>query len=147
MFDLLRCKFLLSTPPAAIVDNASAVFTEVDTAGYDAAMILVGVGATDIDAVALTITESDSAGSGHAAITEFTSSGATGDGRLPQDDDDNSIFAFHLDLRNRKRYLDATITSGDGTAGTFWTAITILYRAADGPLTSTQMGLASLLAG
>lgn len=137
----LNEKYGIMTAPAAIVDDASLTTTEIDTIGYDYLKLIVIVGATDIALTALTVTESDTAGSGHAAISDLTASGTTGDSRLPQATDDNGFFCSFIDLKGRKRYIDATITVGNGTAGAFVTVIYILSRAKTSPLTAAQQGL------
>lgn len=137
-------KIVSITPPAAIVDNAAYTTAEIDTIGYDYAVINVYLGATDIAAAALQVTESDTAGSGHAAIvgtrfgTDANDAGSTA--ALPSSTDDNKFFAFFIDLRGRKRYLDLNLTAGDGTAGTFAVAWAELWRAKDAPRTAAEAG-------
>jgi len=142
-------KVINSTPPAAIVDDASLTVAEIDTKGFDYAIVLVNLGATDIAMTALAVTESDTAGSGHANVTGLVYGTSTDiDGAtsaLPTADDDNGIFAFEIDLRGRKRYLDVTATVGNGTAGTFITVQTLLCRASEFPTTKTEKGLAGCL--
>lgn len=125
-------KFVMVTAPAAIIDDASLTTTEIDTKGYDYCRVLVVVGATDIALTALSMTESDSAGSGHAAISGLDFDGDTDiDGStaaLPSATDDNNCFAFEIDLRGRKRYLDVTATVGNGTAGGFVSVFALLSR-------------------
>ena len=82
---------------------------------------------------ALTLTESDTAGSGHANITGAvygTSADIEGStSTLPTSTDDNGIFGFEVDLRSRKRYIDLTATVGNGTNGAYLTVISRLSRA------------------
>lgn len=142
-------KVLNITPPAAIIDNAAVTVTEIDTKGFDYAVILVNLGATDIAMTALAVTESDTSGSGHANVTGLvygTSTDIEGStSSLPSATDDNGVFAFEIDLRGRKRYLDLSATVGDGTAGTFITIQAILCRAAEFPTTLTEKGLTGCL--
>ena len=147
MIPTMATKLVSITPPAAIVDAASYTTASVDTLGYDYARINVYLGATDIDMTALKIQESDDDGSSdaYADVTGLVASGATGDGRLPQDDDDNKFFSFFIDLRGRKRYLDLVATAGNGAAGTFLAAWAELSRAKEGPQTAAQQGLAGRL--
>jgi hypothetical protein len=70
-------KFLNLTPPGALVDAASLAVTELDTLGWDYAQILLIMGATDIACSACILTESDTAGSGHANIAASNFSGQT----------------------------------------------------------------------
>jgi thiamine monophosphate kinase len=136
MIPIEGCKFVNVTPPAAIVDNASYTTNEIDTIGYDHCTILVSLGATDIAMAALKVQESDVSGSGFADIT-----GATFASSLPSATDDNKIFAFYIDLRGRKRYLDMVATAGDGTAGTFASAVAVLSRANQLFTDATNRGL------
>jgi len=142
-------KVLNSTPPAAIIDDASATVAEIDTAGYDYAVILVSLGATDIALTALAVTESDTSGSGHANVTGLVYGTSTDiDGNtsaLPSATDDNGVFAFEVDLRGRKRYLDVTATVGDGSTGAYVTVTTVLSRAKERPTTVAEKGLAGCL--
>ncbi len=93
------------------------------------------------------VTESDTSGSGHADVSGLAASGATGDGRLPQDDDDNKLFAFFIDLRGRKRYIDVTATAGDGTTGTFMAATYEPCRPKETPVSAADQGLGGRLVG
>ena len=142
--DIQNIKVVSVTPPAAIIDDASAGTTEVDTAGYDYATYICYLGATDIAMTALAVTESDTAGSGHANVTGLiygTSSDLVGTtSSLPSASEDNKCFLFQIDLRGRKRYLDLTATIGDGSAGTFFTALAILSRAEITPNTVSEYG-------
>ena len=145
----LNYKVVNLTPPAAIVDDASLTVAELDTAGFDYAVILVTLGATDIAMTALKVTESDTSGSGHADVTGLvygTSTDIEGNtSALPTADDDNGIFAFEIDLRARKRYLDVTATIGDGATGTYATVTAILSRASERPTSLTEKGYAGCL--
>ena len=143
-------KYVVVTPPAAAVDNASATTATIDTAGYAYARIVVQLGATDIAMTALKVQESDDSGmSGAADITGLvygTSAGIGGStSALPTADDDNKAFAFEIDLRGRKRYIDVVATAGNGEAGTFLTILAILSRASDAPVTAAERGFANIL--
>jgi hypothetical protein len=138
-------KYVLVTPPAAIVDNASFTTAAVDTKGFAHCQFLVMIGATDIALTALKIQESDASGSGYADVTGLiygTStdpSGATV--ALPSATDDNKVYAFDVHCgRGRKRYLDAVVTIGDGTVGGFVTVLAILSKAAKRPSTNAEKG-------
>lgn len=136
MISTQNCKFVNVTPPAAIVDNASYTTNEIDTLGYDYCTIICSLGATDIAMAALKVQESDTSGSGYADIT-----GATFASALPSATDDNKMYAFYIPLQGRKRYLDLVATAGDGTTGTFMSAIAILSRAEQTPSSATARGL------
>ena len=144
-----NAKYVNLTPPAAIIDNSAVTVAELDTLGFDYAQIVVILGATDIAMTALAVTESDSAGSGHANVTGLvygTSTDIDGDtSALPSATDDDGFFVFDIDLRGRKRYLDMSATVGDGAAGTFITIIAILSRAENEPVTATERGAKNVL--
>jgi hypothetical protein len=64
---------------------------------------------------------------------------------LPAATDDNKLYAIEADLRGRKRYLDLVLTGGDGTTGTYLSALVILSRAQDAPRTAVEAGFAQRL--
>lgn len=144
-----RQKFVAITPPQAIVDNTSWTTAEIDTNGFDYCTIVVHLGATDIAMAALAVTESDTSGSGHANVTGLvwgTSTNTAGStSTLPSATDDNKFFLCQIDLRARKRYLDLTMTAGNGTAGTYAVAFAILERAAEGPDSAADQGASQIL--
>ena len=143
------CKWLNSAPPVAIIDDGSLAVTEIDTLGYDYAEIIVCLGATDIALTAMAITESDVTASGHANVTGLisgTSANIAGStSTLPSATNDNGIFLFEIDLRGRKRFLDATITVGDGTVGGFYTCVTRLSRSKISPQTAAEKGCVEVM--
>lgn len=144
-----NCKFVAITPPGALVDDASLTTAEIDTNGFDYMTIVVHLGATDIAMSALTVTEADVTATNHTAITGLvwgTSANIDGDtSALPVATDDNTFQVAQIDLRGRKRFIDLTATVGDGTAGGYYTAFAILSRAAESPVTTTQMGCDEVL--
>lgn len=133
-------KIVPITPPGAIVDNAAITTTEIDTLGFDYCDIYVFLGALDIAVAALKISQSDVAGSGHADIT-----GGDYTGAFPSATDDNKIYAFHVNLLGKKRYLDLVLTGGDGSTGTYATAFAVLSRAKEHPNTAAERGVAAEL--
>lgn len=149
MVEAQNAKWVAITPPVAIVDNASWTTTEVDTLGWDYAEIVVLLGATDIAMAALAVTESDTSGSGHANVTGLvwgTSSNIAGStSALPSATDDNTFQVAQIDLRGRKRYLDLTMTAGNGTAGTYAVALCRLSRGAIAPNTAAEAGADEIL--
>ena len=149
MNPLQNTKLISMTPPAAIVDNASYTVAEIDTAGFDYLNIICQLGATDIAITALTVTESDTSGSGHADVTGLimgTSVDIDGTASvLPSATDDNKFVSFDIDLRARKRYIDVTATAGDGTNGTYLTIIGLLSRAKQSPNTVAERGCDTVL--
>jgi len=139
--------------PAAIVDNDDPVGAygdtnpvSVDTIGFSRCDIYVLLGATDIAMTALGVYEGPTAASGandadYSAITGLQASGATGDGRLPTATDDNKIFHFGVDLRDKDRFLALDATCGNGTAGTYVVAWAVLSRGDEEPTTDTDRNI------
>lgn len=144
-----RCKYFAVTPPAAIIDNAAATTAEIDTLGYDYCKVMVFFGAMDIAVTTMKLQESDTSGSGFADITGLvfgTSTNTAGStSSLPSASDDNKFFAFYVDLRGRKRYLDLSLTLGDGAAGTYVSVWAELSRAESFPATATNRGISQEL--
>ena len=137
-------KVLLPTPPAAIIDDSAVTVAEIDTLGFDRLTIYVILGATDIGITVCKLTESDSAGSGHADISGADFDGGTDiDGSadaLPAATDDNKIFVFDVDLKKRKRYIDMGLTVGDGTTGAYVCVMARLTRGVEAPVAVANMG-------
>ena len=126
------CKLVAITPPGVIKDNASWTTGEIDTKDFDQLTIICQLGATDIAMAALTVTESDTSGSGHGNVTGLivgTSNNIEGSASaLPSATDDDKFVVFEIDLRGRKRYIDLTATAGNGTAGTYLSVLGILSQ-------------------
>jgi len=144
-------KVVLVTPPVASVNNASALTATIDTAGFDTCAIFITIGVADAAMTALKVQESDFANmSGAADVTGLvygTSADIAGTtSALPASTNDNTIFAFDIDLKARKRYLDVVATVGAaGTTGAFLTALALLGRAEQTPTTIAQRGATSIL--
>jgi len=149
MIHAQNAKYVLVTSPVAIVNNASWTTAEIDTAGWDYAEVAFCMGANDIDVTALKVTESDTSGSGHVDVpglvygTSANIAGSTS--ALPLATDDDSIFKFEIDLKNRKRYLDFVATNGNGAAGGFACIVARLSRAENAPTTAAEAGCADIL--
>jgi len=134
------------TPPGAIIDNAAATTATIDTIGAAYAVFKVYFGAMDIAVTVLKVQESDDSGmSGAADITNTVMGTANNDtgsaSTLPTAGDGNHFFEVCIDLRGRKRYLDLSLTLGDGAAGTYVAAWCELYRMSDAPRTAAEAGL------
>jgi hypothetical protein len=143
-------KIINMIPPVAIKDNTSWTTTEIDTLGYDYALAIVNLGATDIAMAALKMQESNTPGSNYGDVTGLvfgTStdalSGSTS--ALPTAAQDDKVFAFQIDLRGRKRYLDLVATAGNGTVGTYLSGVCILWRGDNAPRTATETNITGLL--
>ena len=145
----LDFKTVSITPPAAISDNATLTTTEIDTLGWSYMTIIVYLGATDIAMAALAVTQSDTAGSGHANITGLVWGTSTNiDGTtsaLPSATDDNLFQIAQIDLKGKKRYIDVTATTGDGAAGAFVTILGILSRPQVSPISASDAGANEIL--
>ncbi len=135
--------FINVTPPGAIVDNASFTTAEIDTVQTGVKdnylTILVTFGAMDIAMAALKVQTSDTTGASFADLSGYV--GGT-DFTLPSATADNTMYAFNIDLRGKKRYFDLVATGGDGAAGTYMNVVAILSRASEVPITATTKGLA-----
>jgi len=142
-------KYVEITNPAALLDNASATTGEVDTLGYDYAVIIVQLGATDGGLTALAVTESDTAGSNHANVTGLvygtSTNTAAATSTLPTASSDDQALAFFIDLRARRRYLDLTITAPNTTSGAFVTAFALLFKPGIAPNTAAEWGFDEVL--
>lgn len=143
-------KTVIVTSPAAIVDNAAFTTNVIDTKGFSFAEIFVMLGELDIAVAALKVRESDSSDmSGAADITGTvfgTNNNDTGSAStLPADDADNTLYKFEIDLKGRKRYLDLSITGGNGAAGTYAAAWANLHEGDNVPATAAQKGIAQLM--
>jgi hypothetical protein len=141
MFDLQKVKTVAITTPGAIVDNAAFTTATIDTLGFRALRIVVMLGVLDIAISAFKLRESNDSGMAGAVDVsgaDFSVSPAT----LPAATDDNKLYAIHVNLNGRKRYLDLSLTGGDGTAGTYAVAWADLYRASEAPADVTARGFA-----
>lgn len=143
-------KYVAITPPAAILDAASATAASIDTLGFDFLKVVVLLGASDIAMDALKLQTSDTDGS-YADLTGCvfgTSTNLAGStSTLPSSTDDNKFFVFYVDLRGKKRYFDLVATAGDGSAGTYLTAWAELYRGEGMAATAAGRGISQELAG
>jgi hypothetical protein len=149
MIPIQNTKFAHIAAAEALVDNAALATTVVDCLGYNYARIYFRLGTTDIALTALEVQESDASGSGFAAVTGLvygtstTIAGTTS--ALPTATSDAGVYVFDIDLRKRKRYLDLSVTFGDGTAGGWAYAFAILDRADISPTTAADAGVTAIL--
>jgi hypothetical protein len=142
----MNCPLLKTKPVSiafseALVDNAAITTTEIDRLGYDWCSIYLRPGTTDIALTVCKVTHSDTAGSGHADMTGANLDAGATDiegvaAALPSATADNTWRVIHIDCRDKKRYLDLSLTVGDGTAGGFYHAFAILSNGDNHPLTN-----------
>lgn len=130
MNELQTTKVFNVIPPAAIKDNAAFASTVIDKAdlhGADYLEFVVALGATDIAMAVLKVMESDT-------LTNPTTLGGSptlvkDSTTKPSSDNDGQVAVFGIDLRkSRQRYLQLQATSGDGSTGTFLSAVAIARR-------------------
>ena len=144
MIEALKKKTIPVTNPAAIVDNAAFTTATIDTRGFAFLTIIVVLGALDVALAALKLRESDASdmsGAADVAGADFSVAPAT----LPSATDDNKLYAIQVNLTGRKRYVDLTLTGGDGTAGTYATVIAELSHASEIPAWVEARGFAQEL--
>lgn len=137
----LNQKVVVITQPQAIVDNAGFTTAAIDTLGFAQLTIIVILGALDIALTGLKLRESDD----DSAYSDVSGGDYSVSSTLPAATDDNKVYAFHVDLRGRKRYIDLSMTGGDGTAGTYASAVAVLSRASEAPSTAAERGFAAEL--
>lgn len=145
MHHIQNCKFVNVTPPAAIVDNAAFATTAVDTFGFRECTFILQLGALDIAIAAFKLTESDDSGMSGAvdvAGADFSVSPLT----LPSASADNNLYAVFVNCLGRKRYLDLSLTGGDGSAGSYAAVMAILSKGESGPDSAADRGLAQFAA-
>ena len=141
-------KYVPITNAQAIVDNAAFTTATVDTKGFDYAVFIVQFGAMDIAMAELLLNESDASnmGSAVAVLTYGTSTNLAGStSALPSATADNTAYAFRVDLRGRKRYMDVSATGGDGSAGTYLSACCLLFNGEASVNSATECGFADVL--
>lgn len=148
-------KYVWMVPSKALTDDGSpqgayggTSTTSVDTKGFDRADIIVQVGDTDIAMAEMSVYSGPAAASGandstYSEITGTAASGTTGDGRLPQADDDDTTFVYSLDLRKDSidRFLAVNLVAGDGASGTRFVAVCVLSKAEESPSTADEAGI------
>src|ERR1041384_4761231 len=119
MNDALNIETRIVTAPGVVKDNSAFTCAAVDTLGKRYCSFEFIFGATDVDMATLKLQESDDDGSSDA-YADVDGADFSVDSVLPQDDEDNKIFAIHVDMRGgRKRYLKPVAVPGDGSGGTY----------------------------
>jgi len=141
-------KLVAITPPEAVKEGGSWTTAELDTKGFDYAVITVFLGAIDTALTALKVRQTDTTGTGYVDVTGLifgTSTNSAGDtSAFPDGDDDDDFFRFTIDLIGMKRFLDvvATIDSaGSGDTGAYVAIWAELFRAEETPNTAAERGV------
>lgn len=148
MIQSQNLKFTNAIPPAAILDAASATVAATDTLGASFVVFLFSLGATDIATAVVKLTECATSGGSYTDISGAAFSGSTGITRLPQAGDDNTLFAIYWKLgADGLRYIKPVFTAGDGSAGTYVSAIAMLDQIAEVPYDATTRGLTGMIIG
>jgi hypothetical protein len=80
-----------------------------------------------------------------AADISATVFGATGNPALPSATDDNKMYAFHVSLQGKKRYIDLVATAGNGSTGTYGSAIAVLYNGNDFDPNATDQNVGAVV--
>ncbi len=149
---LQQTKDVAVIPPGVRKNGASFTPVEIDGKDYDYLRIQVCLGATDIAMAALKVQECDTTAGGGAGWVDVTGLiwGTSADiagavSTLPASGDGNKIFAFEVDLRNRKRFLQVIATAGSGSAGTYLAAGGVLSRGDKTPVTAAERGCMQIL--
>lgn len=130
------CKFKLLLAPISI-NGTAATSLSLDCQGFKYATILFMsglIGAANFDA-ALSLTESDD-DSSYAAIS------GSGNG-TPGDSSDALIWAWHLDCRKRKRYMQ--LVADPGAVACLVACVGILSMAEEMPNSVTEAGVTAAL--
>ncbi len=128
----LDMKVFQSILPISSTDTAFTSLA-IDTMGFEYALVFFAagaIGAADFDA-ALSLTECATSGGSYTAVSGSGNS-------TPTQTSDGGMWAWHIDLRKRQRFLK--IVADPGNAATLGAGYAVLCRA-QGPLTSaTQRG-------
>lgn len=120
-------KFAPVIRPQAIVDDASPTSICIDTLGAKYVIVKVELGATDIALTALAMSESDTLTDANTLENGAAITGLDFTGAYPSATDDNKMYLFMLPTLGRKRYLDLTLTVGNGSLGAYVCAEAILF--------------------
>jgi len=126
MIEALRHRTVIVGSPKVISDNAAVTTAILDAVGAGWVTFLIVLGAMDIAVAALKLTESDDSGMSGATDVpgaDFSVLPAT----LPSATADDTVVAIHVNMLGRKRYLDLTFTTGDGSAGTYSTVLAQMF--------------------
>jgi hypothetical protein len=141
MVPYMADKAFLVSPPVARVNTASLVVSAIDTWGYAWLRVRLLIGVTDIAFTVWKLQNCDTSGGSYADVPNTTASGTTGDSRLPQATDSNTIFDIMVNLKGLARFYKPVATVGTGSAGAFVAAVAEMYFAEQAPSTSALQGV------
>lgn len=143
MIEQLNQKIVAIIQPTAINDDSPWTAVDVDTLGWRHLTLVFQLGAADIAVAALKAQECDTSNGTFADISgaDFSVSPAT----LPSATDDNKLFAIHVDLKGKKRYIRLVATAGNGAAGSYASAFGILSRPEISPSSASGRGFSQEL--
>jgi len=126
------------------VNSAAVTTTTIDTLGFNYLVVEFSLGAVGSAATVFKLTESDTSGSGYSDISAFTASGSTGNSRLPQTGDANTVIKYFVNLAGRKRYIKPEMTTGTTTLIAIKGELT---RANQSPDSNTERGVSAAVFG
>lgn len=136
-------KTVVSLAPQSVASTTPTT-TTIDTLGFNYLVVEFSLGANPAALTDFRLTESDTSGSGYSSIAAFTASGTTGNLRLPQPGDANTVIKYFVNLAGRKRYIKPEVTTG----GTTLIAIKgELSRANQSPDSNTERGVSASVFG
>lgn len=137
-----------NTSPSGAYGDSSPV--SIDTQGFGFCVIYCRIGTTTNSLSTLRVMEGAAAASGaddstYSEVSGTAHSGTTGNGRLPQADDDGETFKIEIDCRGGERYLAVDAVVANESTGAFLQIWAELFEGDEEPFDATAMGCASLL--
>ena len=133
--------FALAALPQTGVKGGNAATLEIDTeklgVKYDYLTLAYQIGTTDTAHTALKVQETDTTGAGYVDVPNATFAAA-----LPGAGAGSTVYVFQIDLRSRARFQKLLSTLAAGTNGANVSAIAILSRGKEAPVSLVQKGLA-----
>lgn len=144
---LTTTKFFNAIPPAVIKDNAAYTSYVLDKqtflpTGAKGVLFVASLGATDIAPAVFKVQQAAAASDTTTLTTPSDVKDVT---TKPAATDDNGLFGIYVPISKwTQRYLQLAATAGNGTNGTYLSAIAIADMEGDGAITADALGLTSL---
>lgn len=141
-------KAVTAVAPQVRKDDAAWTATAIDTKGWEYCSIVFQIGATDVAFAGLSVTHSDtdsSYGPLTGAVFGTSTDIAGNTSSLPGSDQSDTIVRVDIDCKTAKRFLKVSATAGNGSSGTYMSALGILSRGNSVPTTASQLGCAQVL--